>query len=137
MMNCPLCQPETESVLWQTAHYRIIAVHNEPNTPAFCRVIWQKHIAEMTDLNPNERNELMNAVYATEAAMREVLQPSKINLASLGNIVPHLHWHIIARFDNDAHFPNPIWTTPQRENTIKLPENWLEQIQLHLQQHLA
>ena len=41
--------------------------------------------------------------------MREVMQPYKINVASLGTVVPHLHWHVIPRFEDDAHFPNPIW----------------------------
>jgi diadenosine tetraphosphate (Ap4A) HIT family hydrolase len=51
--------------------------------------------------------------------MREHLRPEKINLASLGNQVPHLHWHVIARFSDDAHFPGPIWASPQRKGTKK------------------
>ena len=51
-------------------------------------------------------------VYQVEAAMRQVFRPAKINLASLGNVVPHLHWHVIARFENDANFPAPIWAAP-------------------------
>jgi diadenosine tetraphosphate (Ap4A) HIT family hydrolase len=43
------------------------------------------------------------------------MQPDKINLASLGNVVPHLHWHVIPRFADDAHFPSPIWASPQRD----------------------
>ena len=49
-----------------------------------------------------------------ERVLREQLRPTKINLASLGNMVPHLHWHVIARFDWDSHFPQPIWGTAQR-----------------------
>jgi diadenosine tetraphosphate (Ap4A) HIT family hydrolase len=49
-----------------------------------------------------------------EALMREHLRPTKVNLASLGNVVPHLHWHVIARFDWDSHFPAPIWAEGQR-----------------------
>ena len=43
--------------------------------------------------------------------------PTKINLASLGNLVPHLHWHIVARFDWDSHFPQPVWGAAQRVAT--------------------
>ena len=58
----------------------------------------------------------MEMVYQVEAAMRQVFRPAKINLASLGNVVPHLHWHVIARFENDADFcPAPIWAAPVRE----------------------
>jgi diadenosine tetraphosphate (Ap4A) HIT family hydrolase len=56
----------------------------------------------------------MNAVLATERALRKALQPDKINLASLGNLVPHLHWHVIPRWRDDSHFPAPIWAAPQR-----------------------
>ena len=127
-MTCPLCAPAGEDVLLQTANLRVIAVHNEANAPAFCRVIWQCHVAEMTDLQPAERQELMDAVYRVEAAMREVFRPAKINLASLGNVVPHLHWHVIARFGNDANFPAPVWAPAVRESQAVLPQNWPQQI---------
>ena len=82
----------------------------------------------MTDLSAAERAEIMEMVYKVEAAMRQVFRPAKINLASLGNVVPHLHWHVIARFENDANFPAPIWAAPAREHGMTLPDNWTEQI---------
>lgn len=127
-MDCPICAAQNEEILLQTPNLRVIAVHNEANAPAFCRVIWQHHVAEMTDLLPAERDELMAMVYKVEAAMRQVLQPEKINLASLGNVVPHLHWHVIARFQDDACFPAPIWAAAMREATFRLPENWSSQV---------
>ena len=63
----------------------------------------------MTDLDGPDRALLMQAVWRVEAVMREVLQPTKINLASLGNVVPHLHWHVIPRWSDDSRFPQPIW----------------------------
>ena len=57
---------------------------------------------------------LMRVVNVVERVLREVLHPAKINLAALGNVVPHLHWHVIARFDWDSHFPAPIWGQAQR-----------------------
>lgn len=127
-MPCPLCRPENENVLLQTERLRVIAVSNETNAPAFCRVIWQEHVAEMTDLPPARRQELMDMVYRVEAAMRQVFKPAKINLASLGNVVPHLHWHVIARFENDANFPAPVWAAAVREAGMALPDNWAEQV---------
>lgn len=138
MNACPLCQSQNEHILFNTPNYRIIAVTDEPNTPAFCRVIWQQHRAEMTDLNPQQRQELMNAIYQVEAGMRQILKPTKINLASLGNIVPHLHWHIIARFNDDIYFPAPIWSVPQKDTSnLTLPHNWLTQLKEYLKQHLV
>jgi len=127
-MTCPICTADNEDILLQTPNLRVIAVHNEAGAPAFCRVIWNDHVSEMTDLSPAERNEIMEMVYQVEAAMRQVFRPAKINLDSLGNVVPHLHWHVIARFENDANFPAPIWAAPVREHGMALPENWPQQI---------
>lgn len=125
---CPICTAQDEDILLQTPKLRVIAVHNDSGSPAFCRVIWHGHIAEITDLSAAERGELMEMVYKVEAAMRQVFRPAKINLASLGNVVPHLHWHIIARFENDATFPAPIWANSVRKHGMTLPQNWTEQL---------
>src|SRR5262249_13541235 len=86
--------------------------------PGFLRVIVNRHVREMTDLEERER--LMRVVFACEAALRSLYQPHKVNLASLGNVVPHLHWHVIARFRDDAHFPDPIWAVPRRESAPRV-----------------
>jgi diadenosine tetraphosphate (Ap4A) HIT family hydrolase len=71
-------------------------------------------VREMTDLFSAERAILIAAVWQVEEAVREVMQPHKINVASLGNMVAHLHWHVIPRYEDDAHFPNPIWAETKR-----------------------
>ena len=128
MVECPICSAQNEEILWQNPQLRVIVVHNESHAPAFCRVIWQAHVGEMTDLAADERAEIMNAVDRVEAAMRQVFQPAKINLASLGNVVPHLHWHVIARFDNDANFPAPIWAPAQRKAAMTVADDWPQQV---------
>lgn len=95
-------------MLWRDPSCRVVYV-DEPGYPGFCRVIWAAHVKEMTDLPEDARARLMHVVFAAEAALREMLRPHKVNLASLGNITPHLHWHVIPRFADDPHFPNPIW----------------------------
>lgn len=111
---CPLCQPEKETVLWRNALLRVILV-NDPHYPGFCRVIVNRHVKEMTDLAPDERAQVMASVWTVESVLRELLSPEKINLASLGNVVPHLHWHVIPRFADDRHFPDAVWAAPRRE----------------------
>lgn len=81
----------------------------------FCRVIWKAHAAEMSDLEPAQSVRLMRVVAATERALRDTIAPDKINLASLGNVVPHLHWHVIPRWHDDSRFPRPIWAPALRE----------------------
>lgn len=111
--TCELCNSDGGVLLWRDPVFRIVAVADE-DYPGFCRVILNRHAAEMTQIEPSERERLMQAVYATEAVLRETMQPLKINLASLGNMVPHLHWHVIPRFSDDRHFPAPIWAEPRR-----------------------
>ena len=101
-------------MLWQNGVCRVVRV-DEPDYPGFVRVILGRHAREMGDLSRQEREALMDVVFATEAAVRETMQPDKMNLASLGNMTPHVHWHVVPRFRDDRHFPNPIWAAPQRE----------------------
>ncbi len=111
--HCPLCRPADETVLFRSAPLRVVLA-DEPAYPGLCRVVWNAHVAEMTDLQSAERDQLMQAVWATEQVLREILTPEKINLASLGNQVPHLHWHIIPRFQDDPTFPGAIWASAIR-----------------------
>jgi diadenosine tetraphosphate (Ap4A) HIT family hydrolase len=112
-MDCVFCREDGGEVLWQDDTLRVVLA-GEHDYPGFCRVIWNEHVAEFSDLEPAARDRVMLAVYAVERAIRRVLQPVKVNLASLGNQVPHVHWHVIPRFSNDAHFPLPIWAPRQR-----------------------
>lgn len=112
-MSCELCDQTGGQLLWRDERCRVVQV-DDPDYPGFCRVIWNAHVAEMTDLSPAHRARLMEVVFAVEEAVRDALSPDKINLASLGNLVPHLHWHVIPRFRDDRHFPAPIWGTPAR-----------------------
>jgi diadenosine tetraphosphate (Ap4A) HIT family hydrolase len=135
--NCDLCQTAGGEILWQDAYCRVILV-DDPAYPGFCRVIWHEHIKEMSDLTPTEQQRLMRTVFAVESAIREALKPDKINLASLGNMVPHLHWHVIPRFKHDMHFPNPIWGQALRENTAQPNNNLIASVlKLTLAQQLS
>lgn len=111
--NCPLCDADGGLLIFKNDQFRVIQAV-EVGFPAFYRVVWNAHVAEFSDLSPDERNVCMNAVVLIEKTLREQLQPTKINLAALGNAVPHLHWHVIARFDWDSHFPASVWAAPQR-----------------------
>jgi diadenosine tetraphosphate (Ap4A) HIT family hydrolase len=118
--SCELCRESGGEVLWRDGFCRVVLI-GDPDYPAFCRVILDRHAREMTDLDAAERARLMRVVFGVEAALREVLRPDKINLASFGNVVPHLHWHVIPRFTGDRHFPAPVWGAPQREGARQEP----------------
>jgi diadenosine tetraphosphate (Ap4A) HIT family hydrolase len=116
MSECALCANPGGEVIWQDESCRVVLVGGDEGRdfPGFCRVVWRAHVAEMSDLAPADRRHLMNAVFACELALRETLQPDKINLASLGNVVPHLHWHVIPRWRGDSRFPAPVWLPAHR-----------------------
>lgn len=106
--RCDLCAGPGGRLIHDDGQLRVILVE-EPDYPGFVRVVWNAHVREMTDLSPVERTHLMQAVFAVERAQREVMRPHKVNVASLGNLTPHVHWHVIPRFEDDAHFPRPVW----------------------------
>lgn len=101
------------ALVWSDGRVAVLLV-DDAAYPGFCRVLWHAHVREMTDLAPAERDVLMAVVWQVEAAVREVMAPDKVNLASLGNMVPHLHWHVIPRYADDAQFPAPVWAAVQR-----------------------
>ncbi|RJG04996.1 HIT family protein [Noviherbaspirillum cavernae] len=111
--SCELCAQLGGEVVYRNDQYRVVLV-DDAHYPGFCRVIWNGHAQEMTDLPAADRTVLMDAVWQVEDAVREIMHPDKINVASLGNMVPHVHWHVIPRFTSDAHFPNPIWGEVRR-----------------------
>ena len=110
---CELCAQAGGEVLWRDDRCRFVFVA-DPDYAGYCRVIWNGHVKEMTDLAEADRLHCMRAVLAAERALRNVLNPHKINLAAFGNLTPHLHWHVIPREAHDAHFPQPVWGARQR-----------------------
>jgi diadenosine tetraphosphate (Ap4A) HIT family hydrolase len=112
--GCELCASDGGTVIWRDAQLRVVSV-DDADYPGFVRVIWNAHVREFSDLPHDARGRLMQAVLLVETAVRKALNPHKVNLASLGNAVPHLHWHVIARFADDPHFPQPIWGARQRD----------------------
>lgn len=121
MSQCELCTQRHPQEIWRNAHFYILQA-NEPLVPGFVRVVCTEHIAEMSDL-PNElRVELWEILNTVESVMRETMQPTKVNLAQFGNMVPHLHWHVIPRYSDDAYFPGSVWSPIVRET----PDSTLE-----------
>jgi diadenosine tetraphosphate (Ap4A) HIT family hydrolase len=112
--GCPLCDAAGGHIVFAGDKFRLVRA-DEDGFPAFYRVVWKEHVAEFSDLAPADRIACMEAVVQVERVLRAQLAPAKVNLAALGNVVPHLHWHVIARFDWDSRFPAPVWAAAARE----------------------
>ena len=116
-MACDLCDGDGGVLLWQNDLCRVVSV-DEPGLPGFLRVILNRHEREMTDLAEADRAAFMAVVFAAEAHARRCLGPDKMTLASLGNMVPHLHWHVIPRWRDDRHFPSPVWAPARHRDPV-------------------
>ncbi len=114
-MNCELCRPDLGEVIIKTALFRVVLV-DDANYPGYCRLIWNGHAREMTDLSKVNLATMWQALSKLEDVVRKVMRPDKINLASLGNATPHLHWHVIPRYQDDANFPDSIWASTDRQS---------------------
>ncbi|HTH94483.1 MAG TPA: HIT family protein [Rhodocyclaceae bacterium] len=125
MQDCELCAGPGGDIVWENAECRVILVEGAEALlyPGFCRVVWHAHVAEMSDLDPAQSARLMHVVLATERAVRATVMPDKINLASLGNVVPHLHWHVIPRWHDDSRYPRPIWADALRDGPARPAPN--------------
>lgn len=112
--HCDLCAAPGGVVVWQEPGWRIVRVI-DADFPAYYRVIVDSHVVEFTDLSEAAQLRCMALVTLVERHLRQHVAPTKVNLAALGNVIPHIHWHVVARFDWDSHFPQPIWGLRQRE----------------------
>ncbi|MDR0770509.1 MAG: HIT family protein [Burkholderiales bacterium] len=134
--DCPFCSGDGGHAVYRDARCRVVLT-DEP-FPGFCRVIWDEHATEFTDLTVADRQHCIEVIAATETTLRTLLTPDKVNLASLGNITPHLHWHVIPRFADDSHFPQSVWGARQRPGAARmLPPRFAESLEAHLVKALS
>ena len=128
-MSCSLCNSKNENIIYKNELFRVILVDD---IPAFTRIILNRHIAEFSDLSLNESLEISKAIYKIEKAMLKHIKPDKVNIASLGNYVPHLHIHIIPRYKNDSWYPDSIWSENKRNyeyQTTKIQiQNYIDEV---------
>ena len=111
-MICLLCEAKNEDIIYKDSFLRVILVNE---IPGYIRIIPNKHIKEFSELSDEEAINLSLTVKKIEKAMIKFLNPDKINIATLGNIVPHLHIHIIPRYINDPWWPGATFCEKQRE----------------------
>lgn len=113
--DCVLCNSDGGRLLWKGAYWRAITP-DDPSLPGVVRLVLNRHCSELTQISKVEQTQLFKLLIAIEKSMRSVLRPEKINIASLGNQVAHLHWHIVPRWQDDPFFPDSIWSPQRRDN---------------------
>lgn len=108
MNLCFFCNNIGGRVLYQDENFRIILIE-DASYPGYLRIVSNLHVKELTDLSDDDNLILYRAVMKSEKILREIMDPEKVNIASFGNMTPHVHWHLIPRYKDDKHFPNPTW----------------------------
>ena len=106
------------SVLFENKNIR---VEVEPSEIPWLKIFTQHPYKEMSEVPGLVKFEIYDVLDTIEKEMLSYYQPEKINIASFGNYVPHVHWHIMARFKEDSYFPEPMWGTKQRTSNLTLP----------------
>ncbi len=107
------------SVIYENRNIRI---ETEESEIPWLKIFTQMPYKEMSEVPTEIKMEIYTLLDLIEKEMLAYYQPKKINIASFGNYMPHVHWHIMARFEEDTYFPEPMWGTRQRESTLDLPD---------------
>ncbi|GIT97770.1 HIT family protein [Sulfurovum sp. TSL1] len=107
------------SVIYENENIRIVIEESEI---PWLKIFTQHTYKEMSEVPALIKHEIYDLLDRIEKEMLSYYKPKKINIASFGNYVPHVHWHIMARFEEDSFFPEPMWGTKQRESNLKLPD---------------
>ena len=107
------------SMIYENKNLRI---EIEESEIPWLKIFTQHPYKEMSEVPSEIKFEIYELLDIIEKEMLSYYHPKKINIASFGNYMPHVHWHIMARFEEDAYFPEPMWGSKQRESTLALPD---------------
>ena len=107
------------SVIYENENIRIEV---ESSEVPWLKIFTQHPYKEMSEVPGVIKFEIYDLLDIIEKEMLSYYNPKKVNIASFGNYMPHVHWHIMARFEEDSFFPEPMWGTKQRESDLSLPE---------------
>ena len=109
----------------------LIYIEQEKSEIPWLKVVLKREATEFSQCSSEEKSEIFRLLDVIEKAMIAYYKPTKINIASFGNYVPQVHWHVMARFENDSYFPEPMWGKKQREATLDLPsfEKFIEGVE--------
>jgi diadenosine tetraphosphate (Ap4A) HIT family hydrolase len=112
--TCPMCskwQDEPDLRIAELEQCQVM-LNRDQFFPGYCFVFTKSHVTELFHLEQKARAAVMTEVSSVAAALYSIFSPTKINYELLGNMVPHMHWHVVPRFTTDPLWPRPIWSEP-------------------------
>ena len=129
--KCIMCRRWEDDIdlrIIELKHSNVI-LNRDQIYPGYTLLFTKTHVTELFHLERDVRSELIEEVSRVAAALYGVFQPEKINYELLGNMVPHMHWHLVPRFTNDPLWPRPIWAEPHTE-VVLTPDDYRKRIEL-------
>jgi len=129
--ECPMCRrwnEESDLRIIQLKH-SFVTLNRDQFFPGYVLLFTKTHVTELFHLQSQVRAELMDEVSRVAEALHGVFQPDKINYELLGNMVPHMHWHLVPRFATEPLWPRPIWAEPHEEVLLS-PGEYRDRIEL-------
>ena len=123
-VNCPLefPRPDYDDQFYLVKKLSISTLYLNRNQTyrGYCILIYDDtHVTRIDQLTAEGWAKLANDIFTSETAVYKSMQPDHINIASIGMLVPHLHWHIIPRYKNDPRWGGPIWTSDLEDMAVK------------------
>jgi len=137
MSTCIMCtrwDDEPTLRITELTHTRVL-LNRDQFFPGYTFVFTKDHVTELFHLSREVRQGVMEEVTAVAEALYTTFQPAKMNYELLGNMVPHMHWHLVPRFATDPLWPRPIWSEARAEVMLS-PAEYAERIAL-IHDHLT
>ncbi len=140
-MECSLC----ERVKLTAAGKYPYLIHEFPHSylmlgehqffPGYCVLVAKSHHKEMSDMPEKMSEEMFREMMVTSKVLQKEFQPAKLNTCSLGNVVPHVHWHFFPRYADDPQFNDPPWLRMNEFEKARISPEVARDLIVRLQKH--
>lgn len=127
---CPMCnrwESDADLRIAELEHSYVI-LNRDQFFPGYTLLFSKTHVTELFHLDRRVRGELMEEISRVAEALFVTFRPDKINYELLGNMVPHMHWHLVPRFASEPLWPRPIWAEPH-DDALLAPEAYRQTIE--------
>ncbi|PNU21758.1 HIT family protein [Geothermobacter hydrogeniphilus] len=120
MNDCPMCRRWRQEPDLRIAEfeYCYVTLNRDQFFRGYTLVFSKDHVTELFHLDAAARGAVLEEVNRVAEALARIFNPAKMNYELLGNMVPHMHWHLVPRFVDDPLWPRPIWSEPHDEQPL-------------------
>ncbi len=125
-MNCSLCdrvkltQDKKYPYLIHEFTHSYLMLGEHQFFRGYCVLVSKGHFKEMTDMPEKMQAEMFQEMMKVSSVLQKYFQPAKMNMCSLGNVVPHVHWHFFPRYSDDPQFTDPPWLRMQQFESARV-----------------